>query len=888
MIHSSPKKEELSNAAIITDTNVLAAPLASKLEKYKCRVRLFSENPNECEGSNLDEVDKNIQIYDYLIFIKLDQENNSILKRIRFISERDTRLISSLSSNRRLKVIFVFPFTQRNITYKEIENLKNDLLKKIKVEFTILYLGDLISQKTKVKEEDYLGKLMADAVYKKKVKISNKDFLFYPLSVSSAVRQIIKNLFSFSFYGKEAAIVSSGLAQSQLIKIIEKQEGPIGIKRIYSKTNYLPANTKGKIIIRQKLEKLIIDKLSSLASLPQSSINRTIKSQATLNIPGKKDELVKKVEKSSKRDHIIEWVKKGTLVLATILILPTLFLSISVFSQHIAWNFFEKGNRYIVQRLFRVSSNLSVFIKGYLEITQNIPLNNIFVFSSKKTAEILIESAEVGLSTLRVVGEYNNLFDKIIGENDYKIDTLTSKISIELDYLYKKSGFIESEASQLSGFGKVVITNMVLGERHVFIKERIPQLNRILQELPELLGEEKEKSYLIVFQNNLNLRPTGGVIESLAFVTISNGKVTNIEVSDTKDIDKNLKGFVSAPDLLSENYKTNSWNLRDSNWDPNYPTSAEQMEWFIDKEIDRKIDGVFAIDLDFASKLLIISDTIHFENLNIEINSNNFQNNIIFINDNNLWDELLGKLLENIISSNYSSRIKLLRTIFNGFEEKHLQVFLHNVNAERAIAELNWGGSLPEDSCYENCLVDWAGLVEASIDENGSSAFIRRTADFNIVFEEGLIKRRYVVLLENLADMDKNYIYNAYIRIVTPFKSGFSPVAIMELDESKEIIPDIVNVRGHKEAGVHIEIKPKTSVILQFIWESPNKLDFQSLGEYNLLLRKQPGITEFPTKINIDIKDEDGFLNKLNVLTNDNQIEYNTKLSRDFVSRIYW
>jgi hypothetical protein len=44
--------------------------------------------------------------------------------------------------------------------------------------------------------------------------------------------------------------------------------------------------------------------------------------------------------------------------------------------------------------------------------------------------------------------------------------------------------------------------------------------------------------------------------------------------------------------------------LRDSNWDPDFEKSAGNAEWFLEKEINREVDGVMAIDLNYTKKLI--------------------------------------------------------------------------------------------------------------------------------------------------------------------------------------------------------------------------------------------------------------------------------------------
>jgi nucleoside-diphosphate-sugar epimerase len=59
--------------------------------------------------------------------------------------------------------------------------------------------------------------------------------------------------------------------------------------------------------------------------------------------------------------------------------------------------------------------------------------------------------------------------------------------------------------------------------------------------LPQLIALDSKKSYLILLQNNNELRPTGGFIGSLARVDFEKGKLIKLDVQDVYNIDGQLK-----------------------------------------------------------------------------------------------------------------------------------------------------------------------------------------------------------------------------------------------------------------------------------------------------------------------------------------------------------
>ncbi|MBI2636763.1 MAG: DUF4012 domain-containing protein, partial [Parcubacteria group bacterium] len=82
--------------------------------------------------------------------------------------------------------------------------------------------------------------------------------------------------------------------------------------------------------------------------------------------------------------------------------------------------------------------------------------------------------------------------------------------------------------------------------------------------LADVLGANGDRRYVVLFQNNNELRPAGGFIGSLAFVDVRGGKVTNIEVpgGGAYDFQGYLSEHVLAPKPLS--LINARWELQDA------------------------------------------------------------------------------------------------------------------------------------------------------------------------------------------------------------------------------------------------------------------------------------------------------------------------------------
>jgi hypothetical protein len=125
--------------------------------------------------------------------------------------------------------------------------------------------------------------------------------------------------------------------------------------------------------------------------------------------------------------------------------------------------------------------------------------------------------------------------------------------------------------------------------------------------LPGILGAGSEgpKTYLLLAQNEDELRPTGGFITSVGNLVLHNGQVISLDFEpvDTEQEDWS-KPYPSAPWQLQQYMNSRVLILRDSNWFTDYPTAALWAEFLYAYTHSHSVDGVIAFDQHFLVMLL--------------------------------------------------------------------------------------------------------------------------------------------------------------------------------------------------------------------------------------------------------------------------------------------
>ncbi len=247
-------------------------------------------------------------------------------------------------------------------------------------------------------------------------------------------------------------------------------------------------------------------------------------------------------------------------------------------------------------------------------------------------------------------------------------------------------------------------------EQFAQLKNKLPLVNESLknfldysQIFLDVLGYNGPRKYLFLFENNQEMRSTGGFIGSYGILDISNGRVKKLFVDDIYNPDGQLKARVIPPAPIQK--MSAVWTMHDANWFPNFPTSAEKVSWFYEKTGGPTVDGVIAVTPELLRDLLVITGPIDMPEYGKTIDANNFveetQKEVEVDYDKNLNQpkkfvaDLTPKILDKVISEKgIASVLKTLQAFNTALSEKHLLLYSRNYNIQKLISDQKWSGEI--------------------------------------------------------------------------------------------------------------------------------------------------------------------------------------------------
>ena len=374
--------------------------------------------------------------------------------------------------------------------------------------------------------------------------------------------------------------------------------------------------------------------------------------------------------------------------------------------------------------------------------------------------------------------------------------------------------------------------------------------------LPQLLGMNGGKKYIVWFQNSNEIRPTGGFIGSYAMINVDSGKIKNIFIDDIYNPDgqidiRNIK--TTPPEPIKTFLGEEVLYLRNSNWDPDFTKSAKDFDDIYFKITGESIDGYIAIDLDFVESLLRITGPVFLASYNEDINADNFDERAQYYSgfdyregstDKKSFLTILGgKLLEKVFSLKKEDFPKVVAELGRSLEERHLQIYLNNNQINSLLTENKWDGRLVDTAG------DYLYVVNANLGGTKSNYYVenKMTYEVNSMTRDGLLRANLYLDYKNNAENDSwpGGPYTDYVRVLVQDGSKLTGGKIInnaggEIDIFEDLV--VSKVGDYTSFETNFKLLPKESIRLVISYDLPQNVSVaKGSSSYTLYWQKQPG-----------------------------------------------
>lgn len=453
---------------------------------------------------------------------------------------------------------------------------------------------------------------------------------------------------------------------------------------------------------------------------------------------------------------------------------------------------------------------------------------------------------------------------------------------------------------------RVYIDDVPLEYRESFmqVKEILPDISNTLRTATEsrvavedMLGANGPRTYLLLFQNNQEMRATGGFIGSYGIVKINKGRIEKMFVDDVFNPDGQLIDRV-VPPLPIQKISAN-WSMHDSNWFTDFPLSAKKAMDFYERTGGPTVNGVIAITPAVMQQLLEITGPVDLPEYELTLTHENFvevlQNEVedrsnyssetIEKNEQNITQaedikqpkKILSDLMPIMIDrlshkDNPQGLSQVITAISDGIKGRHIVMYSSSEEIQEIIEESGWGGSvLDTDKDYLSVIntningfktdgvVDEKIAHTAQIDNNG---YIIDTVTIKRVHNGGHTGYPWWDAVN--ADYMRVYVPKGAQLISV---EGHTPETneqrlnydALGYERDKDVVQEESQMRIDEETGTRIYdefnktvfanwvyVSPQESVTVTYKYRLPFRVDFykdskETFASYAVIFQKQSG-----------------------------------------------
>ncbi len=438
------------------------------------------------------------------------------------------------------------------------------------------------------------------------------------------------------------------------------------------------------------------------------------------------------------------------------------------------------------------------------------------------------------------------------------------------------------------------------------VESSLGQIHASRAAIEDVLGAHGPRTYLLLFQNNHEMRATGGFIGSYGIVKIVDGYIDKIMVDDIYNPDGQLIDKIMPP-LPIQKISAN-WSMHDSNWFPDYPVSARKVMDLYERTGGPTVDGVIALTPTVVQDMLSVTGPIDVPLYDMQLTAENFidmlqeeiedrenylPHDTVHAHDDavepseehnatqaspqpkKILSDLMPTLLDRILAFDDPEHIAdIIAIVSRGLQQRHLLIYLSDDVGEEIILKNGWGGAI------EQTHTDYLSVINTNINGFKTDGVIDETITHTAQIDSAgdIVNTVQITRVHNGGYTGRPWwdAVNAnYMRVYVPEGAQLLSAegqtrevntprldyAALGYERDADLVREEASMRSDDDTGTRIYTDAGKTVFANWVYVSPQervtvtytyKLPFTvtfdkdeqgAFGSYGLLVQKQAGST---------------------------------------------
>jgi hypothetical protein len=527
-------------------------------------------------------------------------------------------------------------------------------------------------------------------------------------------------------------------------------------------------------------------------------------------------------------------IKKVLLLIFGITILPAVILFINIIAFTCTKYLILEKNLALSKTYFNLIFKTSQVSDGLLYYYTKTPLVRGIYHQLYPFSQALTRSSDIGIEKIETSLLIDHILESSLKKENYDINEEGGKIVLAIGDILQKEDFQKAENKTLENS---YLMRRFVSEEFLNIYPDTNLLNKVKNlagKIGNMLGGSEERNYALLFENQNTIRPSGGVITSVAIISFQKGNLVDVAFYSPDEIDKRLVGVVEPPYPL--NSSASKWQFKDANWGSDFVSESKDAKWFLEKALETKING------------------------------------LVFVNQNVIDKKALEDQIKNFLELSPLQKLKKINDLFQN-NNKTLLVYMEKDDELSIFEKLGLSNYVFDTKC-SGCFQDFLGIIESDLKGNEYNNLIERKAELEISLEGKIIKKKLTLLLKRIKEEKTRY--QIYLRFIAPPETSFSPAVI----DGKKYLGRVEDADKYKQLEILVDIGERDLEKTIYLELEGISADNTSFNNYTFDWISQPGVLNFYSRLTFQPHMTEGF----NIVSNESLTKsaegvYNTNLA---------
>ncbi len=302
-------------------------------------------------------------------------------------------------------------------------------------------------------------------------------------------------------------------------------------------------------------------------------------------------------------------------------------------------------------------------------------------------------------------------------------------------------------ATAQDGLGSLVLDTLpadtlIQAQQAATYLNQLSTINEVLLDAPNLLtralGLDEDQIYLVLAQNNDEIRPSGGYLSTYGWMQVHDGRVVDYAYYPTTPASPtpppaSMADEISIPEWWFQ-FDDPIYAAWDGSWYADFPATAAMAAWYYNAggNENAPVDGVIAIDITGFEYLLEGLGSVTVAEYEEEVTPETFRQVVYAIRAGQDDEErllqhkqFLAALYRQIMADwqtiGRERGPALISAALRALQEKHIMFYFTDDQLNRAVQALGWGGTQQAAAGH-----DYLMVVDANLGNKSNSSISRQ------------------------------------------------------------------------------------------------------------------------------------------------------------------